>query len=169
MPKTPKFRALVLVELLFILVVAFHTAGRADAQPTNTPVSPPSIPESLGSAYNTFQTSYWRDFATPYYKEQLRKERLNVGAMDSQAHTGPLILMFVMIIVSVGLALSVLQFVKGVWLANTRTSAGDNSQFSANLQGVEIKSSSIGLLILTVSLVFFYVYIKYVYTITVLK
>ncbi len=89
--------------------------------------------------------------------------------MESQARTGPLILIFVIIVVSVGLALSVLQFIKGVWLAKAQASASDASQFSANLKGVEIKSSSIGLLILTVSLVFFYVYIKYVYTITILK
>jgi len=138
------------------------------SQPANSPVATPAIPPTVGRAYDQFQTSYWRDFATPYYQQQLIKEKANVAALQSQRGTGYVILVFVLIVVFVGLALSILQFLKGVWLAKAQAAA-DVSTFTANLKGVEIQSASIGLLILTVSLVFFYLYIKFVYTITILK
>jgi hypothetical protein len=40
------------------------------------------------------------------------------------------------------------------------------SEFEATLQGIKRKSSVLGLLILAISMVFFYLYLKYVYPIT---
>jgi hypothetical protein len=168
MPALAPCRFVFFIFGLCILCVA-GASGTAVAQPANSPVSAPVIPPSVGTAYDDFQSSYWRDFAIPYYQQQLLKEKLNVAALQSQRSTGYFILVFVVLIVLAGLALSILQFLKGVWLAKAQPLPDDPSKFTANLQGVEVQSSSIGLLILTVSLVFFYLYIKYVYTITILR
>ena len=64
----------------------------------------------------------------------------------------------------------------GVWMsyrqfeADLRASRdGPSNTFKASAAGVEISSSVIGLLVLVVSLAFFYLYVKEVYPITVIS
>ena len=45
-------------------------------------------------------------------------------------------------------------------------SVEDATEFEASLRGIKLKSSVLGLLILTMSMVFFYMYLKFVYPIT---
>jgi len=67
-------------------------------------------------------------------------------------------------IVVVGLGLSIAQFVKGFLFA--RTAPENDTQLKLDVTaGVEIKSSVIGLVILAMSLGFFFLYLKFVYSI----
>jgi hypothetical protein len=82
----------------------------------------------------------------------------------------------VLLIVFAGLALSAVQFYVGLRhplesraKAGAKSSPQDDpsvSEFEATLQGIKLKSSVLGLIILAMSMVFFYLYLKYVYTIT---
>lgn len=92
-----------------------------------------------------------------------------------QYWTGEVIFWVVLMIVFAGLVFSAIQFYVGIRhplesrAADGTVSKTDDasvSEFEASLQGIKLKSSVLGLLILAMSMVFFYLYLKYVYPIT---
>jgi uncharacterized membrane protein YhaH (DUF805 family) len=95
---------------------------------------------------------------------------------DFQYRSGRVIFWVVLLIVFAGLAFSAVQFYVGLHhpldsRAKTdgkEAAAGEDcvSEFEATLQGVKLKSSVLGLIILAMSMVFFYLYLKYVYPIS---
>jgi hypothetical protein len=94
---------------------------------------------------------------------------------DFQYRSGRIIFWVVLLIVFAGLAFSAVQFYLGLHhplesRAKTEgkpSTPNDNvSEFEATLQGIKLKSSVLGLIILAMSMVFFYLYLKYVYPIT---
>jgi hypothetical protein len=95
---------------------------------------------------------------------------------DFQYRSGRIIFWVVLLIVFSGLAFSAVQFYVGLHhplesrpMADGKDPAPNNesvSEFEASLQGIKLKSSVLGLLILAMSMVFFYLYLKYVYPIT---
>jgi len=94
---------------------------------------------------------------------------------DFQYWTGEVIFWVVLTIVFAGLFLSAVQFYVGLRhplearAVDQKTAKADDpsvSEFEASLQGIKLKSSVLGLLILAMSMVFFYLYLKYVYPIT---
>jgi hypothetical protein len=95
---------------------------------------------------------------------------------DFQYSSGRVIFWVVLLIVFAGLAFSAVQFYVGLHhpldsraKADGKESAATEdcvSEFEATLQGIKLKSSVLGLIILAMSMVFFYLYLKYVYPIT---
>lgn len=95
---------------------------------------------------------------------------------EFQYWTGKIIFWIVLLIVFAGLGFSAVQFYVGLrHPLESRTKTGAKgppqddpsvSEFEATLQGIKLKSSVLGLIILAMSMVFFYLYLKYVYTIT---
>jgi hypothetical protein len=95
---------------------------------------------------------------------------------DFQYRSGRIIFWVVLLIVFAGLAFSAVQFYVGLRHPLESRVKGDGkesgpnddsvSEFEATLQGIKLKSSVLGLLILAMSMVFFYLYLKYVYPIT---
>ena len=95
---------------------------------------------------------------------------------DFQYWSGKIIFWVVLLIVFSGLVLSALQFYVGLrhpletrLKGDAGATAPDDasvSEFEVSLQRIKLKSSVLGLLILAFSLVFFYLYLKYVYPIT---
>jgi hypothetical protein len=95
---------------------------------------------------------------------------------DFQYRSGRVIFWVVLLIVFAGLAFSAVQFYVGLHhplesraQADGKEPASNDgcvSEFEATLQGIKLKSSVLGLLILAMSMVFFYLYLKYVYPIT---
>ena len=98
-----------------------------------------------------------------------------------QYWSGKVIFWVVLLLVGVGVVFSSVQFYVGLLPSRIRsaeTTGGKNdssgsatgdqaaTEFEASLHGVKLKSSVLGLLILAVSLVFFYLYLIYVYPIT---
>jgi hypothetical protein len=94
-----------------------------------------------------------------------------------QYFSGKIIFWVVLLLVGVGVVFSSVQFYVG--LRPPRTSVAEikgtpgpgtsdpvATEFEATLHGIKLKSSVLGLLILAVSLVFFYLYLIYVYPIT---
>ena len=95
---------------------------------------------------------------------------------DFQYWSGNIIFWVVLLIVFAGLAFSAVQFYVGLrHPLESRAKTDDQepapndagvSEFEASLQGIKLKSSVLGLLILAMSMVFFYLYLKYVYQIS---
>ena len=93
-----------------------------------------------------------------------------------QYWSGQIIFWVVLLIVFAGLAFSAVQFYVGIRhpLDSRAKSSGEVSppneecvsEFEATLQGIKLKSSVLGLLILAMSMVFFYLYLKFVYPIS---
>jgi hypothetical protein len=82
---------------------------------------------------------------------------------DWQYWSSKVIFWVVLVLVGAGLVFSALQFYLGFKLGSRQ---GVATTFKASLQGVEVSSSVLGLIVLTISIVFFYLYLKYVYPIT---
>lgn len=95
---------------------------------------------------------------------------------DFQYRSGRVIFWVVLLIVFAGLAFSAVQFYVGLHHPLDSRAKADSkdaatteecvSEFEASLQGIKLKSSVLGLIILAMSMVFFYLYLKYVYPIT---
>lgn len=95
---------------------------------------------------------------------------------DFQYWSGEVIFFAVLAIVLAGLAFSAVQFYVGLRHpmeakkkpGGTTPAAEDSSvsEFEATLQGIKLKSSVLGLIILGMSMVFFYLYLKFVYPIS---
>ena len=95
---------------------------------------------------------------------------------DFQYWSGEVIFWAVLLIVFTGLVFSGVQFYVGLrhplpaHLSGRIDPPGpDNqavSEFEATLKGIKLKSSVVGLIILAMSMVFFYLYLKYVYPIS---
>lgn len=95
---------------------------------------------------------------------------------DYQYWSGEVIFLVVLLIVLAGLVFSGVQFYLGVHhpvegrrnpgVKDTPSPEAPVSEFEATLSGIKLKSSVLGLLILAMSMVFFFLYLKYVYPIT---
>ena len=99
------------------------------------------------------------DSVTSYYSWAL-KNRQNIIAR--QQTTGSIIFVLVVILVLSGLVFSAIQFYIALKSAKRKGSLPDTS-LKASLSGVEVSSSVLGVIILTISIVFFYLYLSKVY------
>lgn len=163
-----------LAAVLIFIALGMGTAtaaanAPATPAPTASPYAPPT-PNAEGAAYAQYREAYWKAqqaFLTSYMQDQARQSSVNVNAFVAQGRDSDIVLGLVIFIVLIGLLLAVLQVAKGLFYAKqlgNDPAAQDKLQI--NMQGVELQSSSIGLLILVVSLAFFFLYLKYVYPIT---
>ncbi len=75
-----------------------------------------------------------------------------------QYWSGQIIFWIAMLLVFAGVAFSAVQFYVGL--------PKGASEFEASVRGIKLKSSVLGLLILAMSMIFFYLYLKYVYPIS---
>jgi hypothetical protein len=110
------------------------------------------------------------------YEYHIFSKRHAERTFTFQYWTGKVIFWVVLAIVFAGIILSAVQFYVGLRHPLDRRAAADTkngdeadgsvSEFEASLQGIKLKSSVMGLLILAMSMGFFYLYLKFVYPIT---
>lgn len=91
-----------------------------------------------------------------YYEGGL-KQRSRV--FEWQHFTTRVIFVVVLILVAIGVYFAWAQFRSG-------ESADKNSELEVSLSGIKVSSSVLGVIILVISLVFFYLYLRYVYPIS---
>jgi hypothetical protein len=126
----------------------------------------------LANAYRNSLLAYYRsiekrntantitfDSVTSYYSWAL-KNRQNI--ITRQQNTGSIIFILVVILVLSGLIFSAIQFYIALKSAKRKAPLPDTS-LKASLSGVEVSSSVLGVIILTISIVFFYLYLTKVY------
>lgn len=79
-------------------------------------------------------------------------------------YTSTLIIFWmVILLVFSGLVFSAIQFYKSIVLAPRNEKAVDSSTIEASLQGIKITSSVLGVIVLVISMLFFYLYLAHVY------
>lgn len=101
----------------------------------------------------------------------------NHRTFDWHLLSSKIIFYMVMFLVLSGITFSGLQFYKSVLEKKSRPKGAlppeadkpENSTIKASLQGIEVSSPVLGILILIISLLFFYLYLVYVYPVTMLK
>lgn len=99
------------------------------------------------------------DSVTTYYSWAL-KNRQNI--ITRQQATGSIIFILVVLLVLSGLIFSAIQFYIALKSAKRKGTLPDTS-LKASLSGVEVSSSVLGVIILSISIVFFYLYLTKVY------
>ena len=132
--------------------------------------------------FDTASTKAYYDALTEYYNTVEAKNVTNAQTIDSvgsyyiwalknrqfiierQQITGSLIFALVTLLVLAGLAFSVIQFRIALKSINKRSAHSLNvTSFKASLTGIEVSSSILGIIILALSLAFFYLYLTNVY------
>lgn len=105
----------------------------------------------------------YRNLKIQYYEELVD---INETAYRTQQVTTNIMTGFVMVIVFFGLVLSYCQFKSDV-SGNGKDNGKDNEKaaFKLSKEGIEFRSSVIGLVILFMSFFFFYLYVKEIYKI----
>jgi hypothetical protein len=136
------------------------------------------INDSVLVAYNKSQTAYY-DFVNNSNKQgKIMQDSIlayNLWALDNtkslieaQHWKGEVIFWLVVFILLIGLGMSIVQF--RPLLKNIRSGKqSDQTTFKASLTGFEISTSIVGLVMLTISLAFFYLYLINVFPIETLK
>ena len=88
--------------------------------------------------------------------------------IEKQQVYAKIIFALVIIIVLSGITFSALQFYNGIKFSKRKGPVSDTT-FKATLSGIEISSSILGVIILTLSIVFFYLYLTMVYPVVLVN
>jgi uncharacterized membrane protein YhaH (DUF805 family) len=135
--------------------------------PAANPSGAPALPDSADLQTRTkYQESLRASYEYQTYSYAHAKQ-----TFDWQDRSGRLIFWMVMLLVLAGLVFSSIHFYVGLkrppaTSGKAPENADDATEFEATLQGIKLKSSVLGLAILSMSMVFFYMYLKFVYPIT---
>jgi|SRR5712671_561677 len=132
-----------------------RSGSRTVETPTDDPATNARYQESLRTQYDYQIYSYGHAKRT----------------FDWQYWSGKLIFWIVLLLVGTGVFFSAVQFYLGLRHPVVRDPAKNESavydptasEFEATIHGIKLKSSVLGLLILAMSMVFFYLYLSYVY------
>lgn len=101
------------------------------------------------------------DSVSSYYRWALQNRR---QIISRQQFTGNIIFIMVVVLVLSGLLFSAIQFYIAIKSLKKRSSlANTSTSFKASLSGIEVSSSVLGVIVLTISVVFFYLYLSKVY------
>lgn len=107
-------------------------------------------------------------FTTSYVQYEQFVLNNRRGNLEWQLLETKIIFVVVIFIVLSGILASIAQFIRDITIVRGRSSKAGNSNtthLKISLSGLEIQSSVIGLLILAISLAFFFLYLKFVYPI----
>ena len=137
-----------------VVAKAAKQASGSGAVVEGEAASPQLDPQTNARYQESLRASY--DFRIYSYTQAKR-------TFDWQYWSSKVIFWVVLLLVGAGLAFSALQFYLGY---RAGTAKVEESTFEATLQGVKVSSSVLGVIVLTISIVFFYLYLKYVYPIT---
>jgi|GEM_PF-4868202 len=102
--------------------------------------------------------------ATLAYNQSAQAVNIRLG--EAQLTRAPWIFAVVVLVLCAGLAMAWLQFLKSLRSTNLPDMKPEDpayNSFKISLQGVEVQSATVGVAILVISLVFFYLYLTIVY------
>jgi hypothetical protein len=171
-------RAIVFAILLLLLsTVQIHTQPAAEAEPTREQLQTQvSILldqiKALQTANATSQATSFDPDLRPAYVEAKKKEyeyisklmELNVEAFNAQRWSAYAILFLVVVVVISGISFSGFQLWKSISVAGVQTS----NELELSASKVRITSSVVGIVVLTISLAFLYIYTMQIYQIRIL-
>ncbi|MCU0430004.1 MAG: hypothetical protein MUF42_08525 [Cytophagaceae bacterium] len=99
-----------------------------------------------------------------YYKDSLQSTR---KVFDWQYISSIILFFTVIVIVFTGILFAAIQFRKS--MKSSTEAAKESNEVELSLKGVKVNSSVLGVVILVISLAFFYLYLIYVYPISEVK
>ena len=103
------------------------------------------------------------DSVSSYYLWALQNRRAIISRQQS---TGNIIFILVVVLVLSGLSFSAIQFYIALKSVKKRSTVENtNTSIKASLSGIEVSSSVLGVIVLTISIAFFYLYLSRVYPI----
>jgi hypothetical protein len=117
--------------------------------------------DSLDSAIIVATKKLQFEYVKATHEQYLNQMAFTQKVFDFQAFSSKIIFAFVLVIVLCGLAFAAIQFYKSMKVVNKE----DPTNVEISLSGVKVSSSILGVIILVISLVFFYLYLIYVYPI----
>jgi len=150
------------------------------SSPTTKLVGDQNESPRITSADSVTQKAYY-DALTAYYKAIERKNLNDANTMDlvgtyyswalknrqsiiqRQQITGSVIFILVTILLLSGLLFSALQFRIALKNVKRKSISNADTTFKASLAGIEVSSSILGVIVLAISLGFFYLYLTNVY------
>lgn len=145
----------------------FIKAGEVAATTASGEVADPAAPrpppawvdneETLGKYHEALQAYF-------DYRARGLEHRKDVFAW--QLFSAKLIFCIVLVVVGTGIALAIIQFRAELEQVRKGKATGmTRSELEASVQGVKVSSSIVGIIILTLSLAFFYFYLVHIYPI----
>ena len=115
------------------------------------------LDQESGKAMNRALTAYY-DYRTQGYEHRRR-------VFSWQLLSSKIIFILVIFLVGIGVFFSWLQFRRGLENGGQKDAASAATTFEASPGGVKVSSPVLGVIILAMSLVFFYLYLVYVFPI----
>ena len=103
-----------------------------------------------------------------YYNYRISGLQHRQRVFEWQLFSSKVIFVVVLLLVSTGIYFAAVQFHSGLGRRAKATGASEGdevTEFAASLKGVKVKSPVLGVIILVISLAFFYLYLAYVYPI----
>jgi hypothetical protein len=130
-------------------------------------VSPPPI--ALQQALDDSTVAMYQKAMRAYYEYRVSGFEHRKNVFSWQLVSTKLIFFGVLLMVFCGICFSGIQFYKSMTLSNVEGSEAMDAgvtEFEASASGIKVTSSVLGIIVLVISLVFFYLYLVYVYPIS---
>lgn len=144
-----------------------QTPGPQTTAPAPLTGDTPLVPPNLGRVEMTPETSAEYQAALreyfAYFKSGISHRR---EVFSWQLFSSKIIFWVVLSLVATGMYFAAVQFQRGLGRKRAPVNPDDVTEIAASLGGVTVKSPVLGVVILVISLAFFYLYLSFVYPIT---
>lgn len=125
-----------------------------------------ALPESTADMDTTTREKY-QETLRAYFAYRLQGYQQRQRTFEWQLFSSRIIFWTVLALVFAGIYFAAVQFHVGLRGGTAaRDQADARTEFAASLEGVKVSSPVLGVIILVISLVFFYLYLAFVYPIT---
>ncbi len=138
-------------------------AGNNQTRPTGPDREELAYPTELKNIDQEAYNEYLR-YVRAYYRYKADEIQVTRKAFLWQDFASKVVFWCVILLIVSGVVFSGVQFFKSF-----KTTAVQSEEVELNLQGLKIKSSFVGLAVLAISLAFFFLYLKFVYPIEIVK
>lgn len=125
-----------------------------------TPFAPKGV--QLNENNQTLQ----QQAVSEYFHHVIESNAHQLRVFSWQLLSSKIIFAIVIVLVAAGIYFAAVQFHHGM---RSGQSANQQTEFEASLKGIKVTSPVLGVIILTISLAFFYLYLVYVYPIEFVK
>ena len=123
-------------------------------------LQPPVTPS--GVALNEENQAIQQQAIKAYFQHTIESNRHQRNVFHWQLLSAKIIFSVVILLVAAGIYFAAVQFHHGL---RSGKPAEQDTEFEASLKGIKVSSPVLGVIILTISLAFFYLYLVYVYPI----
>jgi hypothetical protein len=151
---------------------AIRQQVEADMRNQRSTLSPPVLPEGAPLT-DSLTRARQQEALQAYFKYRVHGFDHRLRVFEWQLLSSRIIFVVVILLVLLGVYFSGVQFHRGLREARAQQAASDAetpsdepvTEIEASMQGIKVSSSTLGVIILVISLAFFYLYLVFVYPI----